>query len=84
MIEHLIRGFGCGLLKVVTVGRCTNTDKSAELFEGTVGLLALGRNHLVGLSVVFVVGRVLPSESTASVTGCLTSGAALRSMTRRG
>jgi len=41
MIEDLVRGFGWVTLKIVTAGRYASTGSSAELFEGTVGLLVL-------------------------------------------
>ena len=41
MVEDLIRGFGWVVLKVLTVGRYRSTGSSAELFEGTCGLLAI-------------------------------------------
>lgn len=41
MIEDLIRGFGWVLLKAITAGRYSSAGSGAELFEGTVGLVAL-------------------------------------------
>ena len=41
MLEDLIRGIGWAVLKVFTVGRYTSAGPSAELVEGTVGLLVL-------------------------------------------
>jgi hypothetical protein len=48
MIEILIRGIGWVLLKAVTGGRYSSAGSSAELFEGTVGLLVLAGITWVG------------------------------------
>jgi len=41
MIEEVIRGLGWASLKTVTGGRYRSAGSSAELFEGTLGLLIL-------------------------------------------
>lgn len=39
VLESVIRGLGWAILKIVTVGRYKSAGASAELFEGTLGLL---------------------------------------------
>lgn len=40
VLESVIRGLGWAILKIVSVGRYKSAgDSSAELFEGTLGLL---------------------------------------------
>jgi hypothetical protein len=41
MIEEVIRGLGWASLKTLTGGRYKSAGSSAELFEGTLGLLVV-------------------------------------------
>jgi hypothetical protein len=42
LLEVLIRGVGWTVLKVVTLGRYRSAGRDALLFEGAIGLVAVG------------------------------------------